>query len=155
MKTYADKHFLTAKKKNTTQRGTVKQTWGNPACSSKPPTPHRCNAQDLSHTFSGAQTPTQTISRRKVHISRSSYKTDPTLQIRTPSGIAHLCSQHRRYPQGDVLSPLCWTSHTCQKQEEKPISSWWHLPVLFCLPTLARLNPASLNADAILIHVSI
>lgn len=57
MKTYADKHFLTAKKKHTEGNcEATPQTLGNPACSSKPPTPHQCNGQDLSHTFSVADT---------------------------------------------------------------------------------------------------
>lgn len=63
------------------------------------------------------------------------------------------CTPHAPEQEGPPgeMSSLCHTLHLCQKQE-KPTLSQQHLALLVCLPTL---TPASLNADAILIHGSI
>lgn len=93
-------------KKNKQERNceAMPQTLGSPACSSKPPTPHRCNRQNLSHTFSVAQTPTQTISRRKVHVPRAGCKTVPALQMRTHLVLDICAASTGDTTRGDVLS---------------------------------------------------
>lgn len=143
MKTYADKHFLTAKKNRESNCEAMPETVAHPTCLSKPRT--FCGTDAHPDRFSSARTCLW------VSLCLCFGKTALLLQANTPSGIAHLVQPAQETHPLPYVGP----HQHARSHRRSPFSSRRHLAMLFCLPTLARLTLASLNADAILIHVSI
>lgn len=115
MKTYADKHFLTAKKNRESNREAMPETMGHPTCLSKPRI--FCGTDAHPEHFTSARTCLW------VSLCLCFGKTALLLQANTPSGIAHLVQPAQETHPLPYVGPHKH-ARSCRRSPFLPDGTW-------------------------------